>query len=159
MRPVGSKLEKINSRWEHGIFVGVRRRSNELWIATKDKLLSVRSVRRIPVEHRWGSDSLSWVQSAPWIRYKDAQDADGDLPEGVPVVDPIPGNSAASSSLEGPRIVIRTKDVAPRDFQITMKDIETLATGYWQSTSTTFVKDIILGLRHTQAQTDRKSVV
>ena len=32
VRPVGSKLEKINSRWEHGIFVGIRKRSNEIMI-------------------------------------------------------------------------------------------------------------------------------
>ena len=31
---LGSKLEKINARWEYGIFVGVRRRSNELMVAT-----------------------------------------------------------------------------------------------------------------------------
>ena len=28
-----AKLEKINSRWEFGIFVGARRRSGELWIS------------------------------------------------------------------------------------------------------------------------------
>ena len=46
-RHLGSKMEKINARWEEGIFVGVRRKSNELWIATKDGISSVRSVRRI----------------------------------------------------------------------------------------------------------------
>ena len=30
-----AKLEKINSRWEFGIFVGVRRRSGEVWVAVK----------------------------------------------------------------------------------------------------------------------------
>ncbi len=50
----GSKLEKINERWEYGIFLGVRRKSNELWIGTKDGIESVRSVKRIPVEQRWG---------------------------------------------------------------------------------------------------------
>ena len=33
-----AKLEKINSRWEFGIFVGVRRRSGEVWIAVKARL-------------------------------------------------------------------------------------------------------------------------
>ena len=28
----GPKLEKINERWQHGIFLGVRRKSNELWV-------------------------------------------------------------------------------------------------------------------------------
>ena len=33
---LGQRLEKINSRWDFGIFVGVRRKSNEMWIATRD---------------------------------------------------------------------------------------------------------------------------
>ena len=28
------KMGKIEARWEYGVFVGVRRRSGELWIAT-----------------------------------------------------------------------------------------------------------------------------
>ena len=28
---------------------------------------------------------MNWAQWAPWRRYKDAVEADGDLPEGVPV--------------------------------------------------------------------------
>ena len=66
-----AKLEKINSRWEFGIFVGVRRRSGEVWVAVKGKVLSARSVRRIPVEHRWGEDCLPWVDRVPWNRYKE----------------------------------------------------------------------------------------
>ena len=50
-----NKMEKINARWEHGFLVGVRRRSGELWVAVKDKVLSVKTVRRIPVEQRWGA--------------------------------------------------------------------------------------------------------
>ena len=49
-----NNVEKINARWEHGILVGVRRGSGELWVAVKDKVLSVRWVRRMPVEQRWG---------------------------------------------------------------------------------------------------------
>jgi hypothetical protein len=33
---IKDKLEKINTRWEFGIFVGVRRRSGELWVAVTD---------------------------------------------------------------------------------------------------------------------------
>ena len=74
-----AKLEKINSRWEFGIFVGVRSRSGEVWIAVKGKVLSARPVRRIPVEQRWGEDC--WVDRVPWNRYKEALDADGGMPE------------------------------------------------------------------------------
>ena len=77
---VGTKLQKIKARWEYGIFVGVRRRSNELMISTPAKILFVRSVKRLPLETRWSEDSVRWVRWAPWHRYKDAEDADGDVP-------------------------------------------------------------------------------
>ena len=58
----GSKLEKNNDRWEHGIFLGARRKSNELWIGTRGGIESVRSARRILIEQRWGEDNVNWVQ-------------------------------------------------------------------------------------------------
>ena len=75
------KLEKLNARWEEGIFVGVRRRSNEVWISVKDRILAIRAVRRLPVEKRWCNDCVDWVTRVPWNRYKDAADADGEVPE------------------------------------------------------------------------------
>ena len=33
------------------------------------------------MEHTWGEDCLSWVDRAPWNRYKEALDADGEMPE------------------------------------------------------------------------------
>ena len=77
----GSKLERINSRWEYGIFVGARRKSNEIMVMNMSGLFKVRSVRRIPFEKRWTEDSLTWVCWAPWHRCKDREDQDGELPE------------------------------------------------------------------------------
>ena len=54
-------------------------------VVTKEGLQDVRSVKRLPEEKIWGEDNLNWVKWAPWRRYKNAVDADGDLPEGVPV--------------------------------------------------------------------------
>jgi hypothetical protein len=65
-----AKMEKINSRWEYGIFVGVRQRSGELWVATQEGVKKVRSVRRIPIEERWSEDSVKWVKNVPWHLYK-----------------------------------------------------------------------------------------
>ena len=48
----GPKLEKIKARWDYGIFVGVRKVSNELMVATQDKVVMVRSVRRILFEKK-----------------------------------------------------------------------------------------------------------
>ena len=113
-----AKLEKINSRWEFGIFVGVRRRSGEVWVAVKGKVLSARSVRRIPVEHRWGEDCLSWVDRVPWNRYKEALDADGDVPEDL-IVDARPLGLGESSQI----VFIETKSKVPREFYIKKEDL------------------------------------
>ena len=48
------KLQKINARWDLGIFVGVRKRSNELAIAAEDGIHFVRSVKRVPFEKTMG---------------------------------------------------------------------------------------------------------
>ena len=66
---LNDKMENINARWESGIFVRIGRKSNELWIANKDKgIVSVRSVRKIPSERRWDEDSVACVKGAPWNR-------------------------------------------------------------------------------------------
>ena len=74
---LGAKMEKINPRWDFGIFVGIKRRSNELMVARPDGIMFARSVRRIPVEKRWGEDCVNWVVYVPWKRYKD-HDGDGE---------------------------------------------------------------------------------
>ena len=53
---IANRMEKINARWEFGIFVGVRTKSNELWVANQDKIINVRAVKRIPIEERWCED-------------------------------------------------------------------------------------------------------
>ena len=54
-----------------------------MWISVKDKVFAVRSVRRIPEEHRWGEDCVKWVNRTLWNRYKDCEFADGGVPEEV----------------------------------------------------------------------------
>jgi len=115
-----SKLEKLNARWEPGIFVGVKRKSNEIMVATEDGILFVRAIRRVAKQQRWTKDSLSWVKWAPWHRYKDADDADGEVPEGVPAVD-----SEERLENSGERLVfIETRERAPREFFIKQEDCE-----------------------------------
>jgi hypothetical protein len=98
---IKNKLEKINARWELGIFVGVRRRSGEVWVAVKGQVISVRSVRRVPEEERWSKDCVEWVDRVMWNRYKDDEGADVDVPEGVPADEP-----ASSGSTRCPGIII-----------------------------------------------------
>ena len=114
----GDKDMKINSRWEHGIFLGVKQASGELWISVKDKVFAVRSVRRIPEEDRWSEDNVKWVNRAPWYRYKECEFADGDAPEEVEA-------TAQVKDGDGPRmIVIETSEKVPREFYIKKSDAE-----------------------------------
>ena len=46
------------------------------------------------MEHRWGEDCLPWVDRAPWNRYEEARDADGEMPEDLVVeARPVGGNA------------------------------------------------------------------
>ena len=90
-------------------------------ICTKDKLLTCRSIRRLPVEQRWGPENLKWVCWAPWHRFRGDELADGEVPEGVPEVD-VPSKEPVVRE-EGP-IIIQTREKAPREFYISKEDCE-----------------------------------
>ena len=118
-RPKDSqKMAKIEAKWEYGVFVGVRRRSGELWVATEDGLKKVRSVRRIPVQERWGDDNLNWVKNVPWNKWKGDGDADGDIPE----------EKAVEPEAVVPRVpevvFVNTREKEPREFYISKSDAE-----------------------------------
>jgi len=118
---IKDKLEKINARWEYGIFVGIRQRSGELWVGTPSGIIKTRAVKRIPVEKRWDDDCLEWIKGAPWIKYKGAEDADGDMPEGVPESEK---ERTESTNKNNQPIIIETRQRAPRDFYIKKEDAE-----------------------------------
>ena len=59
---MGNRLEKIMPRWEYGVFVGVRRRSGEVWVATKEGVWAVRPVRRL----KEGGARTTWERRWEW---------------------------------------------------------------------------------------------
>ena len=77
-------MEKLNSRWEEGIFIGVESRSGEYMVCTTERIHFSKYVYRVPESRRWGEDCLNWVKWAPWNRYSGDEFAEGDVPEGVP---------------------------------------------------------------------------
>ena len=82
----GNKQAKLRSRWGHGIFVGVRKKSGELWVATKTgEVRSVRAVKRILEEERWSEDCVRWMRGTLWHKYRDDPEEDGEIPEGKAV--------------------------------------------------------------------------
>ena len=122
-KKAGQKMEKINARWEYGIFVGVKRASGEVWVATPDGIRKARSVKRIPKEQRWGPDCVKWVKHAPWNRYPGAADADGEIPEDK-LVEAASGSAGPLLGGAAGRVVINVRQPRPRDFHIRKEDAE-----------------------------------
>jgi hypothetical protein len=125
-KKAGQKMEKINPRWDLGIFVGVRNRSGEFMISTMDGIKKVRSIRRMALQDRWTADSVQWVRFVPWNRYKDDDGADGDIPEGEEVAEPVRREQGGGGDrrAEGPEVTVRTRQPPPRAFQIRKEDAE-----------------------------------
>ncbi len=66
---------------------------------------------------------MEWVDRVPWNRYRDAEDADGDVPEAALV-----GGSGEVSgevgSGESKVVFVDTRERAPREFYIKKSDAE-----------------------------------
>ena len=77
-RPAGA-MQKLEPRWEYGIFIGVRRRrSGEVYVATEGKMIkTARKIRRVPEEDRWAIANLDLVRHVPWNLGNDDKEADG----------------------------------------------------------------------------------
>ena len=107
------KIEKINTRWGYGLFLGVRPTSGKLIVADQEteSIKYTRTVRRVPLKERWSSDNLQGVAHVPWNKGNGDKEADGDMPESD--VKARPGRNLAEEekmdimSREPPRIVHR----------------------------------------------------
>ena len=120
-KKIGGKLEKIKPRWEKGVFVGVKRKSNEVMVVNEHGVAFVRSVRRLAFEDRWGPECKDWVVWAPWNKYEGDTEADGDLPEGVE-----PETKEEGDGSKGPRdgkVYVDVREKVPREFYISEQNI------------------------------------
>ena len=100
-----NKLEKLNPRWEYGVFVGVKVISGETWVATDEGLQAVRSVRGLPVEER----------RRPRCRWRTSRSTSS----------AICGSVCCNGDVDPPRvIVVNMKEMAPREFYVKNKDVE-----------------------------------
>ena len=125
----GAKLDKINTKWEYGIFVGIRQKSGEIWVADQNGVHKARSVRRLARQDRWTADSVLWVRNVPWNRYKGQEDADGEVPyvDVEPEIkEPEAPHSAQlpQSEREVPPVVVKFRQPPPRAFQIRKEDAD-----------------------------------
>ena len=67
LKPESLGVNKLDSRWEPGRFLGIRDESGELYIGTKDGILKVRTFRSyVTLSDRWGAASLFEINGLPW---------------------------------------------------------------------------------------------
>ena len=71
--PFGESVEfkkntrhKLESRWERGVFIGVRTESTEKIVGTPQGVFVVQSVRRLPEDQRYNSSDLASIVGLPW---------------------------------------------------------------------------------------------
>ena len=73
----------------------------------------------IVMELRWSRENVDMVKWAPWNKYKGAEDADGEVPEGVPV------EERGEGEQERQRVIyVDTRSKVPREFYLTKRDVE-----------------------------------
>ena len=67
LKPGSRGMDKMYSRWETGVFVGVRDESGEVIVGTKDGFIKVRTFRRkASKESRWNRIEFDAIQGTPW---------------------------------------------------------------------------------------------
>ena len=62
----GGRLNKLQSKWEPGRFIGIRPKSGEKLVMTKEGDMKARTIRRLPVMDRWVSDDWEELVGVPW---------------------------------------------------------------------------------------------
>jgi hypothetical protein len=59
--------DKYNSRWEEGVFIGVREESGEIIIGTEKGVIKARAFRRKGSEkERWSQEHVKSIGGVPW---------------------------------------------------------------------------------------------
>ena len=116
-----NRLEKLEPRWEFGIFVGVRRRSGEIWVANVNGIQRAQAVRRLAFEKRWGEDNARWVRHVPWNKHNQDGEADGKIPDEL-LKDPFERDEIPEPASSSGAVVVRVKRPPPREFYIKKED-------------------------------------
>jgi hypothetical protein len=59
---------KLEARWEEGIFLGTEWRTGAAHVGAKEGVLEAHGIRRVPQEVRWNAELVQAVKGFPWRR-------------------------------------------------------------------------------------------
>ena len=100
----GGHMNKLQTKWELGRFVGIRPKSNEALIMTERGIEKARSIRRLPPTDRWATDDWENLRGVPWAWKPEKPRLPGVSP--IPVSDAPPPPAEAIEA--GPKEQRRT---------------------------------------------------
>ena len=79
----------LESRWEPGIFLGMRERTTEKIVGTKEGIYVVQSIRRRPEGERYDADMVKGIRGLPWMP-RPEDEAAVELPEPITLRPEVP---------------------------------------------------------------------
>ena len=59
-------MDKLDSRWEDGIYAGIRAESGEIYVMSESGVIKVRHFKQRPEEERWNQEELVKAVGVPW---------------------------------------------------------------------------------------------
>ena len=65
---------KLESRWEKGVFLGVKVDTTERIVGTKNGIFVVQSIKRVPESERYDSELLLQIRGVPWKPQPDGRE-------------------------------------------------------------------------------------
>ena len=67
LKPNAKGKDKLDARWESGVWLGLRDESGESVIGTMEGIVKVRTVRRKPQsEKKWNKEMFVGIKGTPW---------------------------------------------------------------------------------------------
>jgi len=121
---IGPSLNKWNSMWGTGIFLGVKSDSSEFFIGTSEGILKIRTIKRVPPSQRWNASTLEWIRGTPWNLNSHPQ---VDLPAEQQLIPIVSDEAAPPLRAEGEDSSYHTDS---RNFKIFKTDLQDPTIGY-----------------------------
>ena len=111
--PESKGENKLDSRWEEGIYLGLKDESNELIVGNKEGVRKIRSWAKKPEGDRWAKEKLDEMKGVPW------EPIPGRGIREIKAHVTLPESSTDGGILEEPS----TREVIPRRVKIGKEDI------------------------------------
>ena len=87
--------DKLNPKFERGIWLGVHARSNEDIIGTPEGVLRASIVKRVPEDERWNKEAVLGIKGTPWKpRVQSEEESEEGQAEAAPDIrEEVPGEA------------------------------------------------------------------